>query len=76
MLMKGQQEEIIQRLHQGVVAGWKGSIEHNNSTCRKGMKLGLILMNGLHKGSILRHTSLNNLIAMTENESWKIYESK
>ena len=69
MLRNGQQEEIIRRLHQGVIGGWRRSIEGNSSTCKKGMKLGSILMKGLHKGSVLCHTSLNDLIAMTKNES-------
>lgn len=76
MLMMGQWEEISRGLPRGVIGGWQGSVEKNNSACMKGIKLNLILMKGLCKRNEPFLISPSNLIVVTENESWRIYESR
>lgn len=75
MPMKAQLEEIIRELPQGVIRGWKGSIERNNSICKKGVRPDMILTRGLPKGNKPCLISLTSLIAVIKNESWRIYES-
>jgi len=72
MLMKAQLKEIIRGLSQGVVGGWKGSVEGNSSTCKKGIRPDLILTRGPHNGNEPCHISPSDLIVATMNESWRI----
>ena len=76
MLMKGWLEEIIRGLPQGVVGGWKGSIEGNSSACKKGIRIDMTLRRGPCKGNKPCLIYRSNLIAVTRNETWRIYESK
>ncbi|KAK9995951.1 hypothetical protein SO802_020637 [Lithocarpus litseifolius] len=61
--------EIIRRLPEGVVEGWKGSIERNNNTCKKGIRPSMIQTKGLRKGNKQCLISPNDLTAVIGNES-------
>lgn len=67
MLGKALLGEIILGLP--VVRGWKGSVEENINTCKRGIRLDMTQTRDLHKRSELFLTSLIAFVSVNEKES-------
>ena len=69
-------KEIIQGPYLEARGGWKGSRKDNEIACKMDIRLGLIWMKDLCKGSEQYLTFPSNHIAMSRARSWKTYRSR